>query len=93
MTTARNLSRPATGPVLRFLNAVRRDAVTLPPFGIFVRPERMSDEALLRHEQVHWAQWQRMGTLRFYISYLWLLMRHGYDNHPMEIEARKVEVA
>ena len=93
MTTARNLSRRATGLVLRFLNTVRRDAVTLPPFGIYVRPERMNDEALLRHEQVHWAQWQRMGTIRFYATYLWQLWLHGYDDHPMEHEARKAEVA
>lgn len=91
MTTARHLSRPATGLVLRFLNAVRRDAVTLPPFGIYVRPERRNDEALLRHEQVHWAQWRRMGTLRFYVTYLWQLWLYGYDDHPMEHEARAAE--
>jgi hypothetical protein len=79
--------------ILKCLNAVRRDAVTLPPWGIYVRPERMNDVALLQHEQVHWAQWQRMGTLRFYTTYLWQLWLHGYDNHPMEHEARKAEVA
>lgn len=77
---------------LLFLNWVRRDAATLPPFGIYVRPERMNDAALLRHKQVHWAQYQGMGTLRFYTAYLWQLWLHGYKNHPMEHEARKAEV-
>lgn len=91
--TVKNLipSQIAAGIALRFLNTVRRDAVSLPPFGIYVRPERMNDEALLRHEQVHWVQWQRMGTLRFYVTYLWQLWLHGYDNHPMEHEARAAE--
>jgi hypothetical protein len=39
----------------------------------------------------HWAQYQRMGAVRFYAVYLWLLLRHGYQNHPMEIEARRAE--
>lgn len=81
----------ADGVILRFLNWVRRDAVTLPPFGLFIRVECMDDRKLLLHELTHWDQWQRMGTLRFYASYLWLLWRHGYDNHPMEIEARAAE--
>jgi hypothetical protein len=48
-------------------------------------------DGLIRHEQAHWRQWQRMGTLRFYLTYIWYTIRHGYRNNPMEIEARKAE--
>ena len=66
-------------------------AITLPPFGIYAVPGSENDECLARHENVHWQQYQRMGAVRFYVTYLWLLMRHGYINHPMEIEARSAE--
>ena len=29
-----------------------------------------------------------MGRFKFYTSYLWLLAKHGYKNHPYENEAR-----
>jgi hypothetical protein len=28
-----------------------------------------------------------MGRIKFYASYLWLQMKHGYRNHPYELEA------
>ncbi len=62
--------------------------ITLPPFGIFITPERFDDAALARHESVHWAQYQRMGLLKFYAAYVWYSLRYGYQNNPMEIEAR-----
>jgi hypothetical protein len=45
-------------------------------------------EGLVAHEEVHLAQIERYGALGFTARYLWLLMRHGYEAHPMEIEAR-----
>jgi hypothetical protein len=32
-----------------------------------------------------------MGAIRFYITYLWLTIRHGYWNNPMEVEARAAQ--
>jgi hypothetical protein len=32
-----------------------------------------------------------MGLLQYYVTYLWGLVRYGYRNHPMEIEARAAE--
>jgi hypothetical protein len=29
-----------------------------------------------------------MGAVRFYLTYLWQVLRYGYRNAPMEIEAR-----
>ena len=83
--------RPARYLVRAYLALVGYDGITLPPFGIFIRAECLADERLCRHEMAHWRQWQRMGTLRFYAVYLWGLMRYGYRNHPMEIEARAAE--
>jgi hypothetical protein len=66
-------------------------ASALPPVGIYILAEHLYSDRLIRHEQAHWRQWQRMGTIRFYTEYLWGLLRHGYRNHPMEIEARGEE--
>jgi len=65
--------------------------VALAPWGIYILPEAMYSQRLIRHEQAHWRQWQRMGTVRYYVTYLWGLLRHGYTNHPMELEARAAE--
>jgi hypothetical protein len=66
-------------------------AITLPPFGIYALPECCGDARLLRHEQEHWRQYERMGVLKFYAVYLWYSLKYGYRNNPMEIEARKAE--
>ena len=73
------------------LRKAGRWAICLPPFGIYALPGSEDDAQLARHEQTHWRQYERMGAVRFYVTYLWLLMRHGYWNHPMEIEARQKE--
>jgi hypothetical protein len=65
--------------------------ITLPPFGIFILAERLDEERLARHEQAHWEQAQRMGIVRWYLTYAWLTMRHGYRNNPLEVEAREAE--
>lgn len=83
--------RPAPHMVRWFLRTFGYGGITLPPLGIFILAERINEAPLIRHEQVHWDQWQRMGTLRFYATYLWQLWLHGYDNHPMEHEARAAE--
>ena len=81
----------ARGPIRWMLRWRGFSGVTLPPFGIFIIEEHMQDDRLIRHEKEHWRQAQEMGTLKFYAVYLWLLARHGYDKHPMEIEARAAE--
>ncbi len=66
--------------------------ITLPPRGIYVLAEHIDSERLRRHEMAHWAQYQRMGLFKFYVRYVWLSLRHGYRNNPMEIEARAAEL-
>jgi hypothetical protein len=80
--------KPARGLIRWWLRLTGFAGITLPPFGVYILAERLSDEALIRHEQVHWQQARRMGTIKFYAVYLWLLARYGYQDHPMEHEAR-----
>lgn len=52
---------------------------------------RRSLVRLYRHELEHVYQIERMGVLKFYASYLWMILRKGYKNHPLEEEANDVE--
>jgi len=83
--------KPARGPARWFLRTTGYAGIALPPLGIFILAEHLHSQRLIRHEQAHWQQWQRMGTIGFYGAYLWGLVRHGYRNNPMEIEAREAE--
>ena len=84
--------RPASHLIRWILRTAGFGGVTLPPFGIFILAERMGNERLVRHEQAHWKQYERMGAIRFYVGYIALWLRYGYWNHPWEIEARKAEL-
>jgi hypothetical protein len=64
-------------------------AITLPPFGIYITEGRHYDEGVRAHELIHWEQYLRHGALVYYLRYGWLWLRYGYENHPMEIEARE----
>lgn len=80
--------KPARGVVALCLRMSGFAGSCLPPFGIYILPERMADNGLIRHEQIHWAQYQRMGVLKYYLTYVWQVLRYGYWNSPMEREAR-----
>jgi hypothetical protein len=79
--------KPAPHLIRWFLKTFGYGGITLPPFGIYILAERLDEEELVRHEKVHWSQYERMGLLTFYLSYLFGLIRYGYKNHPMELEA------
>lgn len=74
---------------LRTVMSKRFIAITLPPFGIYAREPHVENELIAKHEAVHWAQYERMGALKYYGTYLWQSIRHGYTDHPMEVEARE----
>ena len=80
--------KPARGLIRAWLRLWGFHGIALPPWGIFILAERLADDRLIRHEQVHWAQYQRMGAVKFYATYLWQVIRYGYRNAPMEREAR-----
>jgi len=71
-------------------------AITLGPYIYYIeehaRTLRFEDWfELLVHEQVHRRQIGRHGTAGFYLRYGWLALRHGYRQHPDEVEARSTE--
>ena len=80
--------KPARHLIRAWLRLWGFDGITLPPLGIYILAERLGDDGLIRHEQVHWAQYQRMGAVRFYVTNQWQVLRYGNRNAPMEREAR-----
>ena len=83
--------KPARGLIGWVLRRTGFHGVALAPWGIYIRPAAMHSQRLIRHEQAHWRQWLRMGTVMFYATYLWQIVRYGYENAPMEVEARAAE--
>jgi hypothetical protein len=69
------------------------NGICLPPLGIFIDQRNQANTELLKHEMVHWRQYQRMGLGPYYYNYLRDFIKVGYDAHPMEREARANESA
>jgi hypothetical protein len=60
-------------------------------YGIFVRSDRWRDRALIVHELVHTAQYERLGGIQpFLRQYLFECITIGYPAGPLEQEAIKV---
>ncbi len=66
-------------------------AMTIPPLGIFIKKKYRGDKKILNHDMVHWQQYQKMGLFKFYFRYFKQFLIYGYDNMPMELEARYEE--
>lgn len=81
----------ARGLVLWLLTKLGFKAITLPPFGSYMLEGSLGDTKLLRHHAAHWRQGIEMGPVRYYTTYLWWLLKVGYENHPMEVQARAAE--
>ena len=71
------------------------DAITLAPFGIYIKKERLCSITIREHEAIHWRQQMEMFILPFYVWYLieWIikLFRYGkraYYNLSFERAAR-----
>lgn len=62
-------------------------AQVLLPRRVFVRRGIRLNQRLLAHELVHLEQLERLGVLRYWWTYLVLLLRCGYREHPMELDA------
>jgi hypothetical protein len=58
-------------------------------FGIFVRTEQSHDRETLVHECAHVAQYEELGIEGFLMQYVVQVFKNGYDNAPMEREARE----
>lgn len=44
-----------------------------------------------RHEEKHKEQWKKYGYIGFSIRWIYQLLKYGYENAPLEIEAREAE--
>jgi len=56
--------------------------------GIFIRFDRWRERALIAHELVHTAQYQRLGgIIPFLQTYIYQCVTVGYRNAPLELEA------
>jgi len=64
-------------------------AMTVPPFGIFVRKQFRGNEQILKHDLIHWKQYKRMGLFMYFFRYFVQLIIIVYDTMPMEMEARQ----
>ena len=82
--------RSANGLIGWTLRRTGFAGVTL-PWGIYILPERLQDERLIKHEREHARQIEEHGVIGFYARYLWFTLRHGYRNNPLEEKARKAE--
>lgn len=51
------------------------------------------NERVLAHELAHVLQWRSLGALPFIFQYVRFLILHGYDAHPMEVDARSAETS
>ncbi|HYR21676.1 MAG TPA: hypothetical protein VEP30_01965 [Chthoniobacterales bacterium] len=76
----------AAAASINFLTAAPRGLAL--EYGIFVRADHWRDRALIAHELVHTAQFQRLGgILPFLQTYIFQCAIVGYPNAPLELEA------
>ena len=76
----------AAAASINFLTAAPRGLAL--DYGIFVRADHWRDRALIAHELVHTAQFQRLGgILPFLQIYIFQCATVGYQNAPLELEA------
>jgi purine-cytosine permease-like protein len=85
--------RPAPHLIRWFLRTTGYAGICLAPWGIFILAEHLHSRRLIRHEQAHWRQYQRMGVVRWAITYLFYNVRYGYWDNPLEVEARAAELS
>jgi len=61
--------------------------------GIYISDDSADSLALIAHELVHVAQYQRSGSIsRFMVEYLYQCLMVGYFNADWEVEARRESV-
>jgi hypothetical protein len=58
------------GKFLIFITGKYTSAITLAPFGIYVRKDFLNDKNTINHESIHWKQQMEMLILFFYAWYL-----------------------
>ncbi len=54
------------------------------------RMQFLADRLWVRHELVHILQFRRLGFMHFILLYAWWSLIYGYENNPLEREAREL---
>ncbi|PQA44686.1 hypothetical protein C5O18_04780 [Amnimonas aquatica] len=80
--------RTAPGLLLSLMSLLGKSGLATPWDIIYVVPGRHRDRRLIAAKMKRIEQIERRGLLLFMITYVLLLFRHGYRNHPYEVEAR-----
>ena len=82
-------SNPFTRAAARLTGSLATEPIGLAAGrGIYVRAGHEGRRALLAHELVHTAQYERLGGIRPFLKrYLRECLHHGYVGAPLEIEA------
>jgi hypothetical protein len=52
----------------------------------------IENETWVRHEIVHLQQFQQLGFIKFLVLYTWYSFKFGYEDNPLEVEARHAEI-
>jgi hypothetical protein len=61
-------------------------------YGVYLKAGQARSERLVAHELRHVAQYEERGSIRAYLAvYIPELLQFGYENAPMERDARKAE--
>lgn len=91
--TPRGIGSPMTVRIrrVRFMVPKWAGAQVLGPSTIRVRQGVPLTARLLAHEMVHIFQYHHRGTLAMWMQYLIGMLKAGYDSHPLEDIAYKVE--
>ena len=65
---------------VRLLTPKWATAITLAPFGIYIRKERLCSITIRNHEMIHWKQQLEMFIVPFYLWYLieWIVKLFKY---------------
>jgi len=68
-----------------------RQAMTVPPFGVFILDKYRGSETIYTHELCHWDQYRARGLRRFYRDYFGHTLKDGYSGNTMEKECYQKE--
>lgn len=89
MMETRNGTITTAGPLMRaFLWAVGKTGFAAPWGTAYIHPQDASDRELIAHEDCHLEQLQDMGALEYTFTHLKNNATVGYQENPLEIEAR-----
>lgn len=60
---------------ISFITFGRAAAITLSPFGIYIKEKYLTDTRMINHEKIHWKQELEMLIIFFYVWYLieWII--------------------